>query len=416
MEKLRTRLFGSKISRQSRQTPSGTSPNEPPLLEPFPYGVKVLHDSGNAIADICFIHGLTGNRDTTWTAAGQPTPWPATLLPPRLPAPARILTYGYDAYVVSRRKYSSSNRLADHAANLVADLTADRSTSGASTRPLIFVVHSLGGLVCKEALLYSQNTPESHLRSIFECTRGIIFMGTPHRGSWMARWATIPASAFGIITAGSTSTNKPLLHVLEADDQFLESIQTRFWSMMRGLPPGRLETTCFFEELPLPVGGTVVAKGSATLEGYAAFSIYANHSDMVKFASPEDNGFKRLLGELARWTQQINDEVEGGGGLDVREQNRGSLTSQQGGSMAGGNVLDAEHGQIETGAARPSISGSSDASPSSDHKDPLASSALHSPHVGPQFNAFGGVQNINTGSGHQFSGASFSGPVSFGSN
>ena len=128
-------------------------------------------------------------------------------------------------------------------------------------------------------------------------------MGTPHKGAWMADWANIPASALGLVK----STNKSLLKILETDDQFLESIQVRFWAMIRELREGsrRLEVTCFFEELPLSVVGTVVSKESATLEGYNSISIRANHINMVKFGSAEDNGFKRLLGELMRWDEQI---------------------------------------------------------------------------------------------------------------
>jgi hypothetical protein len=94
-----------------------------------------------------------------------------------------------------------------------------------------------------------------------------------------------------------------LLKILETDDQFLESI--------RELREGgrRLEVTCFFEELPLPVVGKVVSKESATLEGYNPISIRANHRDMVKFGSAEDNGFKRLLGELIRWEGQVRYSV-----------------------------------------------------------------------------------------------------------
>jgi len=66
-----------------------------------------------------------------------------------------------------------------------------------------------------------------------------------------------------------------------------------------------LEVTCFFEELPLSVFGKVVSKESATLEGYNSISIHANHKDMVKFGSAEDNGFRRLLGELMRWEEQV---------------------------------------------------------------------------------------------------------------
>jgi hypothetical protein len=263
--------------------------------------VKVLHECTDAAVDICFVHGLTGDRENTWTAHGHSEPWPKTLLPPKLNK-SRIITYGYDAYVV-RKGVASSNRLLDHATNLLHDLTTDRDLNGASSRPLIFVAHSLGGLVCKKAILLSRNNPEDHLRGIFDCIKGIIFMGTPHKGSWMADWATIPASALGLVKFAS----KNLLEVLQTNDQLVESDQLDFWSMVRGLREGGrpFQVTCAFEELPLRVVGKVVSKESATLEGYPSFSIHANHSDMVRFASVEENGFKRLLGVLTRWKSQL---------------------------------------------------------------------------------------------------------------
>lgn len=271
------------------------------LSPPFPDGIRVWHDRPDATIDICFVHGLTGNRDNTWTASKQSTPWPATLLPPKLPY-ARLLAWGYDAYVV-QASVASENRLSDHAANLLIDLTNDRTSCDATNRPLIFVAHSLGGLVCKEAILLSRNNPESHLCSVFEYTTGIVFMGTPHRGSWMADWTNIPASSLRVIK----STNKSLLQVLRTEDQLLESIQARFWSMVRGQRESgrRLEITCFFEELPLPVFGKVVSKQSATIEGYTSVSVHANHIDMVKFRSEHDNGFKRLAGDLMRWAPSL---------------------------------------------------------------------------------------------------------------
>ncbi|RMZ87644.1 hypothetical protein DV736_g5126, partial [Chaetothyriales sp. CBS 134916] len=190
---------------------------------------------------------------------------------------ARMLTYGYDAYVV-RKSVAGSNRLIDHATNLLNDLTADRADCNAPSRPIIFVAHSLSGLVCKKAILLSRNDPEDHLRAVFNCTNGIIFMGTPHRGAWMADWAKIPGLAIGLVK----TINKSLLDILETNNQLLESIQVDFWRMIRKLQnDGRtLEVTCFFEELPLNKFGKVVSKESATLEGYNAFSIYANTWDM----------------------------------------------------------------------------------------------------------------------------------------
>ncbi|KAK5442735.1 hypothetical protein LTS15_010942 [Exophiala xenobiotica] len=300
--KFKERFFKPAAAPQQAEDESSrsSSPNSVPTVS-FPDGVEVLHDCSDATVDICFIHGLAGNRDTTWTAKGQSQPWPQALLAPKLDR-ARILTYGYDAYVV-KKSVASSNRLIDHASNLLNDLTTDRACNNASDRPIVLVAHGLGGLVCKEAILQSRNNPESHLKKIFECTKGIIFMGTPHTGSWIANWAKVPASALGVVK----STNKSLLKILETDDQLLESVQVGFLEMIRELRENnrRLEVTCFFEELPLPVFGKVVSKASATFAGYNPISIHANHSDMVKFASSEETGFKRVLGELTRWELKL---------------------------------------------------------------------------------------------------------------
>src|SRR5947208_4561939 len=69
---------------QSLHANTDSSVSESPPIPSFPDGVKVLHDCPDATVDICFIHGLTGDRESTWTAHGKPAPWPKTLLPPKL--------------------------------------------------------------------------------------------------------------------------------------------------------------------------------------------------------------------------------------------------------------------------------------------------------------------------------------------
>ncbi|EFR04153.1 SesB protein [Nannizzia gypsea CBS 118893] len=292
---------GSIVSPNASHTqPMPSSQDPSPSL--FPDGVKVLHECPNAVVDICFIHGLSGNRDSTWTALGQSIPWPKMLLPSALSG-AHILTYGYDSKIVNKSK-PSLNRLGDHAKNLLNDLTMERTACNSLSRPLIFVAHSLGGLICKEAILLSRNNPEDYLQNIFNTTKGIVFMGTPHKGAWLADWSKIPVSALGFVG----STNKYLLEVLETDNQLLENIQVRFWEMIRGLrESGRpFRVTCFFEELPLGRLGQIVSKESACLDGYNYFSIHADHTNMVKFGSDQDTGFKRLLAELIRWKSEVS--------------------------------------------------------------------------------------------------------------
>ncbi|KAM0334178.1 hypothetical protein ACHAQA_001198 [Verticillium albo-atrum] len=344
----------------SSEHAEGRSLAHPHTSVPFTsYGFSVLHPCPDAVVDICFIHGLTGGRETTWTAEGQPEPWPKTLLPPKLPK-ARILSYGYDAYIFAKGGGVSTNGLADHAKNFLTDLTTERASSGAKTRPLIFVAHSLGGLVCKEAILLSRDSNDEHLRGVFDHVSGIAFMGTPHKGSWMVDWANIPVSALGVMP----NSNIRLLGVLKTTNEFLESVQERFCSMLHARRQA-IQVTCFFEELTFSSAvGSIVPKDSATLDGYAKVSIHKNHRDMVRFESADDNDFKRLLGELQRWVSQAANAATG------------PSTGRE----------DDDH-----------------AKPSNTHYG-----------SGNQYNTSGhGVTNHSQGEGRHFNGSTFSGNVSF---
>lgn len=75
--------------------------------------------SNCAALSIVFVHGLTGNRENTWTC--NHTLWPETLLPKELPK-ARILTFGFDADVVNFWSPAGQNRIGNHAQNLAQSL------------------------------------------------------------------------------------------------------------------------------------------------------------------------------------------------------------------------------------------------------------------------------------------------------
>jgi hypothetical protein len=128
-------------------------------------------------SSIIFAHGLTGNREKTWTHRNGIF-WPATLLSEDFPH-ARIITFGYDADVVRFWTIASSNRLDNHGKSLAYALLDQRGQVG--QRPIIFVAHGLGGLVCEEALNLSDKRQD--LRLILINTLGIIFLGAPHGGS-----------------------------------------------------------------------------------------------------------------------------------------------------------------------------------------------------------------------------------------
>lgn len=98
--------------------------------------------------DIVAVHGLMGNPYTTWTRGKDPngTPWIMDFLPSQLPH-ARIFSYGYDSKFV---RSSSVAGIPEFAMNLLAWLKLRRSTESERQRPLLFICHSLGGIIVKK--------------------------------------------------------------------------------------------------------------------------------------------------------------------------------------------------------------------------------------------------------------------------
>lgn len=110
-------------------------------------------------------------------------------------------------------------------------------------------------LTLLKALVQASQPPEEHLRSTLHSTRGVIFLGTPHQGSGLAQWAEKLAKSVGVLR----QTNAEIIAVLKTESEILARIQRSFHSIIRsrvkGLKP--IDITCFYEQLPLPVVGTV---------------------------------------------------------------------------------------------------------------------------------------------------------------
>ena len=207
--------------------------------------------------------------------------WPSQLLPNDIDD-VRILTFGYDADVVNFWDPASRNKISNHAENLVGALSRDRERAHAEDRKIVFVTHSLGGLVMQNALYLSRESPEAHLRQVEQCTIGICFIGTPHNGSNIAAWASFATKLINVIKPA----NSDIVGVLKPGSEMLSTIQNSFHGILRKRKDAgsEIDITCFYEELPMPSIGLIVPQSSATIPGYSKYSIHANHkvSEMLQ--------------------------------------------------------------------------------------------------------------------------------------
>lgn len=91
-----------------------------------------------------------------------------------------------------------------NAANLLIDsLVIHRQKN--ENRPIIFLAHSLGGLVVAKALTLVKSRPEETDRfRLYECFAGAMFFGTPFRGAPLATKAVLLAAYAEYAKAATT--------------------------------------------------------------------------------------------------------------------------------------------------------------------------------------------------------------------
>ncbi|KAK2802776.1 hypothetical protein FQN51_004304 [Onygenales sp. PD_10] len=263
--------------------------------------------------DIVFVHGLNGSPHNTWATKKPEVFWPADLLPQTLHGlNVRILTYGYDANVASFEKGTSKERLHNHAEHLAAQLMAKRSLDRALERPIIFVCHSLGGIVVKRTLLHCehQRHPNTqHLRSTYVSTYAILFMGTPHNGSELANLGSMIQMIASLVPKKFFDTTPNMLKTLKPDNETLQNVNRQFSDIM-----GRFRIYYFHESKPMDLKGTkrfVVEESSAAplTAGVERMGIEADHGAMVRFESPKSPGYEAVAEAILRYATDAPREI-----------------------------------------------------------------------------------------------------------
>ena len=132
------------------------------------------------------------------------------------------MIFSYNALVFSD---ASTASIATHAKSLLNRLVNKRLAKQECHRPIVFVSHSVGGLVVKHALVESILAVEGEYRCITASTYGLVFFATPHRGANKAESADFVANVCSSLTGNSKNS---LLKQLQRKSVLNEMLNDQF--------------------------------------------------------------------------------------------------------------------------------------------------------------------------------------------
>ena len=173
----------------------------------------------NRTADVVFIHGLDGDAMSTWHPRHRPNRFWPKWIGEDIPE-VGVWSLGYQASSMGWK--GTSMPLLDRAVNTLSILEA----AGIGQHPVIFIVHSLGGLLAKQMQRTGRDLGNPAWRQIADNIAGIFFVATPHSGSNLANYTRYLATVLR-----TTATVKDL----EAHNPALRDLNSWFRNNCRSL-------------------------------------------------------------------------------------------------------------------------------------------------------------------------------------
>lgn len=140
---------------------------------------KQIHSAADALIDIVFVHGLSGDARSTWDCGGDDGFWPQWLAEDL--GPCDIYCLGYPASVFEKWAKKEMDMF-ERADNVLEQFAG----KGIGKHPLVFVTHSLGGVLAKMILRASSDADDEDWAAVSKATKLVVFLSTPHFGASIA--------------------------------------------------------------------------------------------------------------------------------------------------------------------------------------------------------------------------------------
>jgi triacylglycerol esterase/lipase EstA (alpha/beta hydrolase family) len=165
-------------------------------------------DNGGRVGDVVFVHGLGGNPREYWMSDkdNPETFWPEWIghdVPK-----VGVWSLGYDAAQFIWQ--GSAMPLYERAKNALALLDAD----GIGRQPIVFITHSLGGLLVKQMIRTGLSESYPPWEKIAAQTKGVCFIATPHSGSDLANYVKFLTSFLATVAVNDLKSKAPSLREL----------------------------------------------------------------------------------------------------------------------------------------------------------------------------------------------------------
>ncbi|KAI0455693.1 hypothetical protein F5B21DRAFT_178737 [Xylaria acuta] len=280
------------------------------------YGITPLYEhETNAQVDLIAVPGLGSHPLGSWKSSTGNEIWLRDYVPWDIPN-YRVILYGYDTKLQGNH---SKQSIEDLGGACMESITAFRADTDTSQRPIIFIGHSLGGLLIKEALIRARKRSGDG-SNLHKACYGMLFFGVPNLG--------LRNDQLGAIVQGQP--NQALIDSLIVDkdsepSDFLRRISDQFSETCKGQYP----VINFFERKYSPTvqvhaDGTLrktgemsllVTKESATKTGLVAAAeednipLDTDHSGLVKYDSRNHELYMIVRRRLAKIIDEAKKEV-----------------------------------------------------------------------------------------------------------